>query len=105
MIVWLDERIGITSAPESVPRIMLCDTFCIEQSESLLAGECGGTAVPHHWPDRGSSTGDQEYRQQQYSGDDIEGIRDKKQAGRSSFFQDSVFEAPFHLITDKQHHF
>lgn len=48
MIVWLDERIGITSAPESVPRIMLCDTFCIEQSESLLAGECGATAVPHH---------------------------------------------------------
>jgi len=47
MIVWLDERIGITSAPKSVPRIMLCDTFC-EKSESLLAGECGATALPHH---------------------------------------------------------
>lgn len=33
------------SAPESVPRIMLCDTWCDEKSESLRAAECGATAV------------------------------------------------------------
>jgi nicotinate phosphoribosyltransferase len=33
------------SAPKSVPRIMLCDTYCDEKSESLRAAECGATAV------------------------------------------------------------
>jgi nicotinate phosphoribosyltransferase len=33
------------SAPESVPRIMLCDTYCDEKSESLRAAECGAEAV------------------------------------------------------------
>jgi nicotinate phosphoribosyltransferase len=33
------------SAPASVPRIMLCDTYCDEKSESLRAAECGATAV------------------------------------------------------------
>jgi nicotinate phosphoribosyltransferase len=33
------------SAPESVPRIMLCDTYCDEKAESLRAAECGATAV------------------------------------------------------------
>jgi len=33
------------SAPKSVPRIMLCDTFCDEKSESLRAAECGAAAV------------------------------------------------------------
>jgi nicotinate phosphoribosyltransferase len=33
------------SAPESVPRIMLCDTYCDEKSESLRAAECGAAAV------------------------------------------------------------
>jgi nicotinate phosphoribosyltransferase len=33
------------SAPESVPRIMLADTYCDEKSESLRAAECGATAV------------------------------------------------------------
>lgn len=33
------------SAPASVPRIMLCDTFCDEKSESLRAAECGAAAV------------------------------------------------------------
>jgi nicotinate phosphoribosyltransferase len=33
------------SAPESVPRIMLCDTWCDEKSESVRAAECGATAV------------------------------------------------------------
>ncbi|MCK9581006.1 MAG: nicotinate phosphoribosyltransferase [Methanoregula sp.] len=33
------------TAPKSVPRIMLCDTFCDEKSESLRAAECGATAV------------------------------------------------------------
>ena len=33
------------SAPKSVPRIMLCDTWCDEKSESLRAAECGATAV------------------------------------------------------------
>jgi nicotinate phosphoribosyltransferase len=33
------------SAPESVPRIMLCDTWCDEKSESLRAAECGAAAV------------------------------------------------------------
>jgi nicotinate phosphoribosyltransferase len=33
------------SAPTSVPRIMLCDTYCDEKSESLRAAECGATAV------------------------------------------------------------
>jgi len=32
-------------APKDVPRIMLCDTFCDEKSESLRAAECGATAV------------------------------------------------------------
>ena len=32
-------------APEDVPRIMLCDTWCDEKSESLRAAECGATAV------------------------------------------------------------
>jgi nicotinate phosphoribosyltransferase len=32
-------------APKSVPRIMLCDTFCDEKAESLRAAECGATAV------------------------------------------------------------
>ena len=33
------------SAPEPVSRIMLCDTFCDEKSESLRAAECGAQAV------------------------------------------------------------
>jgi nicotinate phosphoribosyltransferase len=33
------------SAPKSVPRIMLCDTYCDEKSESLRAAECGAAAV------------------------------------------------------------
>jgi nicotinate phosphoribosyltransferase len=33
------------SAPESVPRIMLCDTWCDEKAESLRAAECGASAV------------------------------------------------------------
>ena len=33
------------SAPASVPRIMLCDTFCDEKAESLRAAECGAAAV------------------------------------------------------------
>ncbi len=33
------------SAPASVPRIMLCDTFCDEKAESLRAAACGATAV------------------------------------------------------------
>jgi nicotinate phosphoribosyltransferase len=33
------------SAPETVPRIMLCDTYCDEKSESLRAAECGAAAV------------------------------------------------------------
>src|SRR5512136_301171 len=33
------------SAPKSVPRIMLCDTYCDEKSESLRAAECGAEAV------------------------------------------------------------
>ena len=33
------------SAPESVPRIMLCDTYCDEKTESLRAAECGAAAV------------------------------------------------------------
>jgi nicotinate phosphoribosyltransferase len=33
------------SAPKSVPRIMLCDTYCDEKSESLRAAECGAVAV------------------------------------------------------------
>jgi len=33
------------SAPASVPRIMLCDTYCDEKTESLRAAECGATAV------------------------------------------------------------
>jgi len=33
------------SAPASVPRIMLCDTWCDEKSESLRAAGCGATAV------------------------------------------------------------
>lgn len=32
-------------APESVPRIMLCDTFCDEKAESLRAAACGASAV------------------------------------------------------------
>ena len=32
-------------APEDVPRIMLCDTYCDEKAESLQAAECGATAV------------------------------------------------------------
>jgi nicotinate phosphoribosyltransferase len=32
-------------APIDVPRIMLCDTYCDEKSESLRAAECGATAV------------------------------------------------------------
>jgi nicotinate phosphoribosyltransferase len=32
-------------APHDVPRIMLCDTYCDEKSESLRAAECGATAV------------------------------------------------------------
>jgi len=31
--------------PEEVPRIMLCDTWCDEKTESLRAAECGATAV------------------------------------------------------------
>ena len=31
--------------PEEVPRIMLCDTYCDEKTESLRAAECGATAV------------------------------------------------------------
>lgn len=33
------------SAPQSVPRIMLCDTYCDEKAESLRAAECGAEAV------------------------------------------------------------
>ena len=33
------------SAPDTVPRIMLCDTFCDEKAESLRAAECGAAAV------------------------------------------------------------
>lgn len=33
------------SAPKSVPRIMLCDTYCDEKAESLKAAGCGATAV------------------------------------------------------------
>ncbi|OPX62976.1 MULTISPECIES: nicotinate phosphoribosyltransferase [unclassified Methanoregula] len=33
------------NAPKSVPRIMLCDTYCDEKTESLRAAECGATAV------------------------------------------------------------
>jgi nicotinate phosphoribosyltransferase len=33
------------SAPKSVPRIMLCDTYCDEKSESLRAAACGAAAV------------------------------------------------------------
>jgi len=33
------------SAPGSVPRIMLCDTYCDEKTESLRAAECGAAAV------------------------------------------------------------
>jgi nicotinate phosphoribosyltransferase len=33
------------TAPKSVPRIMLADTYCDEKSESLRAAECGATAV------------------------------------------------------------
>ena len=32
-------------APADVPRIMLCDTYCDEKTESLLAAGCGATAV------------------------------------------------------------
>jgi nicotinate phosphoribosyltransferase len=32
-------------APEEVSRIMLCDTYCDEKSESLRAAQCGATAV------------------------------------------------------------
>ena len=32
-------------APADVPRIMLCDTYCDEKSESLRAAACGATAV------------------------------------------------------------
>jgi nicotinate phosphoribosyltransferase len=32
-------------APKDIPRIMLCDTWCDEKSESLRAAECGATAV------------------------------------------------------------
>jgi nicotinate phosphoribosyltransferase len=34
-----------THAPEHVPRIMLCDTYCDEKSESLQAAGCGATSV------------------------------------------------------------
>jgi nicotinate phosphoribosyltransferase len=33
------------SAPKTVPRIMLCDTYCDEKTESLRAAECGAEAV------------------------------------------------------------
>lgn len=33
------------NAPKSVPRIMLCDTYCDEKSESLRAAGCGAAAV------------------------------------------------------------
>ncbi len=33
------------NAPADVPRIMLCDTYCDEKSESLRAAECGAAAV------------------------------------------------------------
>jgi nicotinate phosphoribosyltransferase len=32
-------------APKDVPRIMLCDTYCDEKTESLRAAGCGATAV------------------------------------------------------------
>lgn len=32
-------------APKEIPRIMLCDTYCDEKSESLRAAECGAAAV------------------------------------------------------------
>ncbi|MDD1697635.1 MAG: nicotinate phosphoribosyltransferase [Methanoregula sp.] len=31
--------------PKEVPRILLCDTYCDEKTESLRAAECGATAV------------------------------------------------------------
>ncbi|HTY15040.1 MAG TPA: nicotinate phosphoribosyltransferase [Methanoregulaceae archaeon] len=34
-----------TNAPEDVPRVMLCDTYCDEKSESLRAAGCGATSV------------------------------------------------------------
>jgi nicotinate phosphoribosyltransferase len=33
------------NTPKEVPRIMLCDTYCDEKTESLRAAECGATAV------------------------------------------------------------
>jgi len=33
------------NTPKEVPRIMLCDTWCDEKTESLRAAECGATAV------------------------------------------------------------
>jgi len=33
------------NTPDEVPRIMLCDTWCDEKTESLRAAECGATAV------------------------------------------------------------
>ncbi len=33
------------TAPKSVPRIMLADTYCDEKAESLRAAECGASAV------------------------------------------------------------
>lgn len=32
-------------APEDVPRVMLCDTYCDEKSESVRAAGCGATSV------------------------------------------------------------
>jgi nicotinate phosphoribosyltransferase len=32
-------------APQEIPRIMLCDTWCDEKSESLRAAECGAAMV------------------------------------------------------------
>ncbi len=33
------------NAPEDIPRVMLCDTYCDEKSESLKGAGCGATSV------------------------------------------------------------
>ena len=43
-------------APAEIPRIMLCDTYCDEKTESLRAAECGATAVRLTRRDPGGGT-------------------------------------------------
>lgn len=43
-------------ALEDIPRIMLCDTWCDEKSESVRAAECGATAVRLDTPYPGAAT-------------------------------------------------